>query len=63
MSDQPQSYDERRETLRPCACGCPVSNPPACVSAGRCLVDWRDAQIAGIRQRQEERRRDDLAHL
>ncbi len=54
MSDDRQSYDERREKLVPCACGRLVSNPSAC--AGTCLLAWRERQIAGIRQRQEERR-------
>lgn len=56
MNDQRQTYDERRETLRPCDCGRAVSNPAACVSAGRCLLAWRDAQIAGIAERQRARR-------
>lgn len=55
MTDDRVTYDERREKLIPCACGRLVSNPSAC--AGRCLLDWRESQIAGIRQRQEERKR------
>ena len=48
------TYDEAREKLRPCACGRLVSNPAAC--AGTCLLAWRDAQIAGIAERQRARR-------
>lgn len=50
------TYDEARDKLRPCACGRLVTNPTACVSAGTCLLGERERQIAGIRQRQEERR-------
>ena len=51
------TYDEAREKLRPCACGRLVSNPSAC--AGTCLLAWRDAQIAGIAERQRARREGD----
>lgn len=55
MSAQP-TYDERREKLTPCACGRLVTNPPACVSAGTCLLGERETQIAGIAERQRARR-------
>ena len=55
------TYDERRMALTVCACGRSVSHPTACQDAGTCLMGWRDAQIAAVQQRQEERRRDDLA--
>ncbi len=58
MSDR-QTYDERRATLVPCACGRLVSNPAACVSAGACLLAWRETQIAGIAERQRARREGD----
>jgi hypothetical protein len=54
MSDTRGTYDERRATLVPCACGRLVSNPAAC--AGTCLLAWRDAQLAGIAERQRARR-------
>ena len=56
MSDR-QTYDERRATLTPCACGRLVSNPAAC--AGTCLLAWRETQIAGIAERQRARREGD----
>jgi hypothetical protein len=56
MSDR-HTYDERREKLVPCACGRLVSNPAAC--AGTCLLAWRDAQLAGITERQRARREGD----
>lgn len=55
MSDR-QSYDERRMALTVCACGRSVSHPTACHDAGTCLMARRDAQIAAIQQRQQERR-------
>jgi hypothetical protein len=55
MSDQP-TYDERRMSLSLCPCGRSVSHPGACATAGRCLVDWRETQIAAIRERQRERK-------
>lgn len=58
MTD-PRTYDEKREKLIPCACGRLVTNPPACVSAGTCLLGERERQIAGIAERQRARREGD----
>ena len=49
------TYDERRMLLTVCACGRSVSHPTACQDAGTCLMGRRDAQIAAMRQRQQER--------
>jgi hypothetical protein len=48
------TYDDKRMSLTTCACGREVSNGAAC--QGVCLMARREQQIAGIRQRQEERR-------
>lgn len=56
MSEDEGTYDTRRMSLTVCACGRSVSSGTACQTAGRCLVDWRETQIAGIAERQRERK-------
>ena len=53
------TYDTRRMALTVCACGRSVSHPTACQDAGTCLMGRREAQIAAIAERQQERREGD----